>query len=295
MKIRVGSAPDSWGIWFPEDPKQMPWERFLDEIAEAGYDYTELGPYGYLPTHAQQLRRELEARRLSVCGGFVMARLDDPEYWPEVERQTLGAGEVLTALGGEYLVLIDDTYSDPWTGKLLEPASLEPAQWAVLGANAMRVAKLAQEEFGLTLVFHPHAETHIEYEAQIERLLRETDPALVSLCLDIGHHAYRGGEPISFFREHHRRIPYLHLKNVDPVVQRRVKDENIPFAHAVGASIFCEPWRGAVDYEAFRDVLKEVDYAGFAVVEQDMYPAPFDKPLPIAKKTRAYLKEIGIG
>ena len=33
---------------------------------------------------------------------------------------------------------------------------------------------------------------------------------------------------------------------------------------------------------------------GWAIVEQDMYPTPFDKPLPIAKRTRAYLREIGI-
>ena len=50
-----------------------------------------------------------------------------------------------------------------------------------------------------------------------------------------------------------------------------------------------------VDYEAVRDVLGEVDYTGFAIVEQDMYPASFDKPLPIAKRSRAYLREIGIG
>ena len=30
-------------------------------------------------------------------------------------------------------------------------------------------------------------------------------------------------------------------------------------------------------------------------VEQDMYPAPFDKPLPIAKRNRAYLKQMGFG
>ncbi len=46
---------------------------------------------------------------------------------------------------------------------------------------------------------------------------------------------------------------------------------------------------------AFRDVLRDINYQGWAIVEQDMYPAPFDKPLPIAKRTRAYLREIGIG
>ena len=36
MNIRIGSAPDSWGVWFPSDPKQTPWERYLDEVAAAG-------------------------------------------------------------------------------------------------------------------------------------------------------------------------------------------------------------------------------------------------------------------
>ena len=64
---------------------------------------------------------------------------------------------------------------------------------------------------------------------------------------------------------------------------------------AVGMDMFCEPSKGAVDFIAFRDLLREIDFEGFGVVEQDMYPAPFDKPLPIAKRTREYLKEIGIG
>ena len=59
--------------------------------------------------------------------------------------------------------------------------------------------------------------------------------------------------------------------------------------------MFCEPFKGVVDFIAFRDLLKEIDYEGFGVVEQDLYPAPFDKPLPIARRTRKYLKEIGIG
>jgi inosose dehydratase len=59
--------------------------------------------------------------------------------------------------------------------------------------------------------------------------------------------------------------------------------------------MFVEPAMGAVDFEAFRDVLQEVNFQGWATVEQDMYPAPFDKPFPIAKRTRDYLREIGIG
>jgi inosose dehydratase len=158
-----------------------------------------------------------------------------------------------------------------------------------------RVADIAVNRFGLKLVFHPHAETHVEYEDQIEALLDQTDPTKVFLCLDTGHHAYRGGDPVAFFRKYHRRIPYLHLKSVDGQMQKRVKQEKIPFALAVGMDMFCEPSKGAVDFLAFRDALRDHNYEGWAIAEQDMYPAPFDKPLPIAKRTRAYLREIGIG
>ncbi len=43
-RLRLGSCPDSWGVWFPDDPAQTPWHRFLDELAEAGYTWVELGP-----------------------------------------------------------------------------------------------------------------------------------------------------------------------------------------------------------------------------------------------------------
>src|SRR5262249_59273708 len=87
MNIRLGSAPDSWGVWFPSDPKQIHWHRFLDEIAQAGYEWTELGPYGYLPTELATLRAELARRGLKVTAAFAMGHLEDPEAWPALEKQ----------------------------------------------------------------------------------------------------------------------------------------------------------------------------------------------------------------
>ena len=50
MNIKIGTAPDAWGVWFPDDPKQISAIRFLDEVVEAGFEWIELGPYG-LPAH----------------------------------------------------------------------------------------------------------------------------------------------------------------------------------------------------------------------------------------------------
>jgi inosose dehydratase len=295
MKITIGSAPDSWGVWFPSDPKQVPWERYLDEVAEAGYQWTELGPYGYLPTDIGVLRSELAKRGLKVAATAVMGHLEDPSAWPEFREQVLGAADALAAVGGRFLVLIDDVYSNLWTGERKLPRRLGPDAWKRLIDRTHEVADLARDRFGLVLTFHPHAETHVEYEDQIEVFLAETDPNRVFLCLDTGHHAYRGGDPIAFMRRYHARIPYLHLKSVDPAVRARVQAEDLPFATAVAEGVFCEPAAGAVDFLAFRDLLREIGYDGFATVEQDMYPAPFDRPLSIARRTREYLREIGIG
>ena len=59
--------------------------------------------------------------------------------------------------------------------------------------------------------------------------------------------------------------------------------------------MFCEPSEGEVDFERLRDVAHRIGYDGFGVVEQDMYPPAPGAPFPIAKRTREYLRDIGLG
>lgn len=64
--LSIGTAPDSWGVWYADDPRQTPWTRFLDEVVAAGYLRIELGPYGYLPTDPVRLKDELDQRGLTI-------------------------------------------------------------------------------------------------------------------------------------------------------------------------------------------------------------------------------------
>jgi len=266
----------------------------LDEAAAAGYEWTELGPPGYLPTDLKQLKKELGQRGLKVSGTFVMRHFEDASLWPEIEKEALNTGKLLAELGGKFLLLIDDTYTNLFTGEQYGPSRLDETAWKRLIDAIHKVADLVKG-FGLQVVFHHHADTHVQYEDQVVALLEQTDPKRVALCLDTGHLAYCGGDPVSFMRRYHQRITYLHLKSIDKELRKKVEREKIPFAKAVGMDMFVEPSQGAVDFLAFRDVLRDINYQGWAIVEQDMYPAPFDKPFPVAKRTRAYLREIGIG
>lgn len=290
--MKVGSAPDSWGVWFASDARQTPWERFLDEAAEVGYDWIELGPYGYLPTDAGRLGRELEGRDVRPAGTFVSFDFEDPDAWAENEREVELTCRLLQDLGAPNLILIDGIYTDLYTGEQRCPRTLDERGWAQLVESTRRLQDVAARH-GLHPVFHPHADTHVEREEHIERLMDEVSD--LKLCLDVGHFAYSdGGDPVAFFRRHHERITHLHLKSVDPELAERVRRERVPFAQAVAAGMFVEPWRGVVDFVALRDALAETGYEGFAIAEQDMYPAEFDRPLPIARSTFAYFQELGL-
>src|SRR5579862_8600660 len=88
IDVKVGTAPDNWGIWFPSDPKQMPWNRFLDEVAEADYKSIELGPPGYLPLDPAVLAPELQRRGLDITTCFVMHHFEDPSLRAKIEAET---------------------------------------------------------------------------------------------------------------------------------------------------------------------------------------------------------------
>ncbi len=290
--MRLGSAPDSWGVWFADDPKQVPWARFLDELAEVGYRWTELGPFGYLPSDVEALRAELSARSLGVAAGFVKFDLEAPGLWQIVEREVEDTCAFVRAVGGDYLVIIDELYTDEASGAERFSAELSDEEWRRLVDATERVNEVARRH-DLRPVFHPHAETHVEYESQIERLLDDVDG--LELCLDVGHHAYCGGDAVTFFSRHFDRIPYLHLKSVDESLRERVQQLGLSFATAVAEGVFVEPELGVVDFVALRDVIVEQGYDGYAIVEQDMYPADPDRPLPIARRTYDYLTELGFG
>src|ERR1700712_2702436 len=79
--LRIGTAPDSWGVWNANDPKQIPWDRFLDEVQRAGYAWIELGPFGYLPTDPHQLEDELGKRDLRLSAGTMFTEFHREVPW----------------------------------------------------------------------------------------------------------------------------------------------------------------------------------------------------------------------
>ncbi|MFJ8231304.1 sugar phosphate isomerase/epimerase family protein [Streptomyces sp. NPDC094448] len=293
-RIRIGSAPDSWGVWFPDDSRQVPWRRFLDEVAEAGYEWIELGPYGYLPSDPAVLAAETGRRGLKVSAGTVFTGLHHgPAVWDETWAHVSDIAALTEAMGARHLVVIPSFWRDDKTGKVLEDSTLTAEQWRDLTRQTERLGREVRERYGLEIVVHPHADTHIDGEENVARFLDATDPGLVSLCLDTGHYAYCGGDSVKLIETYGERIGYLHLKQVDPEVLAGVVAEEVPFGPAVARGVMCEPPGGVPALEPVLAAAQALGIELFAIVEQDMYPCPPDKPFPIAERTRRFLRSCG--
>jgi inosose dehydratase len=293
-RIRVGSAPDSWGVWFPDDPQQVPWQRFLDEVSACGFEWIELGPFGYLPTDPAQLADELGARGLRVSAGTVFEHLHRPDSWDAVWSQVGDVAALTRAMGGTHVVVIPDTWRHHKTGAAVEPRELSDEAWQRLATGMDRLGRAVQEEYGLSIAFHPHADSHVGYQRDIERFLAETDGAFVPLCLDTGHVSYYGGDNLDLIRRYPERIGYLHLKQVDPAVVERVLAEDLPFPTAVQLGSMIEPPLGVPALPPLLEAVEELGLDVFAIVEHDLYPCPPDVPLPIAQRTHRYISGCGL-
>ena len=294
-RIRLGTAPDSWGVWFPDDPNQVPWNRFLDEVARAGYSWIELGPYGYLPTDPEQLRDELGRRDLKLSGGAVFAGLHrGAAALEQAVEDCRQEAQLLTALGARHLVLLPEGYTD-LDGNITQPVDLATDQWTSLCQGMSELGKVIADEYDVSLVFHPHADSHVDTQPRVQRFLEDTDPGTVNLCLDTGHISYCGGDNLAIIQEFPERIGYIHLKQVDPDVIKRVGEKNLCFAEAVRLGAMIEPPNGIPAMEPLLDALGMLDVDLFAIVEQDLYPCAQDVPLPIATRTAKYLGQCGLG
>ena len=287
--ITIGTAPDSWGVWFPSDPEQVPPEVFLHEVAEAGYEWIELGPYGYLPSDPVKLSEQLDEYGTGVLAGTVFEHLHRPDSWDAVWTQVTDVAALTQALGGKHIVVIPDVWRHHKTGEPVENRELTAEQWKQKTNGLDELGRRILEEYGLHVQFHSHADSHVGYQPDIERLLESTNPEWVNLCFDTGHIAYYGGDCLELIEKYPDRIGYLHLKQVNPQVVAQVLDKDLSFPEAVRMGAMIEPPLGVPEMPPLLEAVSALNRDIEGIIEHDLYPCSPDLPLPIAKRTKAYL------
>jgi inosose dehydratase len=294
MGLRVANGPVSWGVDLPNKPGAPPWEEVFSEISEAGYEWCELGPVGYLPDDDERVRAELDARSLHVAGSYVFEPIHDANCHDDIAAVTHRTSSRIAALGGGYLVVIDMVSDErgATAGRSADAPRLTGGDYQALLTGLRQIAGIAVEH-GLTPVLHPHAGSYIEFEDEIERVLDDTADDGLQLCIDTGHLMYAGVEPVRFLAEHRDRTPYLHFKDINPVVHQKVVSDGIAFFDAIPLGVFCPVGQGVVDFGALAGELAK-GFDGPGTIEQDRDFRSTTTALEDAKASLDYLRGLGL-
>jgi inosose dehydratase len=298
--IRVANAPCSWGVLeFGGDARPAAYNVVLDEIHETGYEGTELGDWGFMPTDPAALRKELSKRSLAMVGAFVPVALANAATHGAGEETAVRTAALMRHAGAAdaVIVLSDDNAAvvarEQNAGRIRPEHELSDREWDTFAAGADRIARAVAERAGLRTVFHPHCGGYVETPREIDALMRRTDPDRLGLVLDTGHIVFGGGDPVSVFNAHRDRVWHVHFKDCDSAVAASSHARKLGYLAAVREQLFCELGAGVVDFKAVTDVLREARYDGWIVVEQDVFPG-YGSPKDSAKKSRAYLRNLGL-
>jgi len=308
--IQIGNAPCSWGTLEFEGIAQQPitYAQMLDELAATGYTGTELGDWGFMPTDPIRLADELRHRSLAMTGAFVGVALKHADAHAAGEeaavrtaRLIADVAERLDTSTSPFLVLADDNGTDPvrtrHAGRITPEMGLDDDEWRTCARGAERIAQAVRDVTGLRTVFHHHCAGFVETPDEIARLLDRTDPDLLGLVFDTGHFVYgTGGVAISALDGLKRfadRIWYVHFKDCHPDVAARARAANWDYFRAVEEGVFCELGEGQIDFAAILAWLREIGYAKYITVEQDVLPG-MGTPKESAQRNRDYLRRIGV-
>jgi len=191
----------------------------------------------------------------------VPAVLHEPDVRDEqlafVERRA----EFFVAAGADVVVLAASTGSEDY-GEVFEA---DEDAWRTLFGSLDAVEEICARH-GVAVSLHQHYGTVIERDDQLRRFLEGSG---MGLCLDTGHLAIGGSDPVEIAKLAGGRINHVHLKDVDHELAARLASRELDFKEAAKRGAFRPLGEGDVDAERLLDVLEEAGYPGWYVLEQD--------------------------
>lgn len=259
---RIAAAPITWGVCeVPGWGRQIPAERFLDDLRELGLHATELGPEGFFPTDPARLTDLLAAYEVRVIAGFVPAVLHRPELVDDQLRYVRRAAATLSGVDADVMVLGPDAAEAGYESRI----HMSEDEWAAFLKGLVEVRHVA-DAAGLEVALHPHWGMVIETSEHIERLLDESD---VALCLDTGHLALAGADPVATARLAGDRIRHVHLKDLDAALAARVRGGDLGYRDGVARGLYRPLGEGDLGIAGVVEELESRGYEGWYVLEQD--------------------------
>jgi inosose dehydratase len=290
-KVKLGIAPIAWtNDDMPDLGKENTFEQCVSEMALAGFTGSEVG--NKYPRDTEALKKALQLRGMEICNQWFSCFLLTKPF-EEVEQEFRNQLSYLKTMGAKIIGVSEQSHSVQ--GMVDTPIFghkyvMNDKEWEVFCKGLNRLGKIAKEEYGISLTFHHHMGTVVQDEAEVDRMMENTDSEYVSLLFDTGHFAYCGVSPLKMVKKYTGRIKHVHLKDIRKEVVEKVKAENLSFLDGVRLGTFTVPGDGCIDFDPIFKVLEVSGYEGYMLVEAEQDPAKAN-PLEYAIKARKYIAE----
>jgi inosose dehydratase len=129
-----------------------------------------------------------------------------------------------------------------------------------------RIAEITKE-YDIIPCIHPHANTTIMYEKEIDFIMQNSDPDLIAFGPDTAHLVVGECDPVEIFRRYSSRIKIVHLKDIMKNTQVKGTDPGNRGFEVY--SSFLELGNGNVDLKGVIKVLVDAKYDGYVIAELD--------------------------
>ncbi len=250
--MRTGQAVHIWG--------PRPIAEVLMEIRATGDEGAEIFAHHLTGPMATPdgLRQSFDEAGVRLAGVYVDV---SPRSRDEVGSSVRGLLELLPflqAAGADRLIVGPGVRTVG--GPTLEQLDLIIEALNMLGRQA--------REAGVAACFHQHVGGQVETPAEFEMLVAGTDPDSVFMCLDTGHLAKAGIDPLATAEKYAVRIGQVHLKDI--------RD---------GA--FVQLGEGTLDNRPILEYLWRAGYRGWVIPE-----IPTKDPKPAALTNHRYVRSI---
>lgn len=290
-KVKLGIAPIAWtNDDMPDLGAENTFEQCISEMALAGFTGCEVGNK-YPRNDISALKKALALRNMQICNAWFSSFLITKPY-EEVEKDFIEHITFLKEMGAKVVGISEQGHSIQGTDKSIfeEKYIMNDEEWDMLCTGINKLGKVAKD-MGIKLCLHHHMGTVVQTEAEIDRLMANTDPEVFGLLFDSGHLAYCGEDYMSVLKKYANRIRHVHLKDIRPEMVKKVRDEHLSFLQGVRLGTFTVPGDGAIDFKPIFEVLEETGYEGYVLVEAEQDPAVAN-PLEYAIKARKYISEV---
>lgn len=251
---RITAAIWPWGT---KTREQM--EQAAKEVSEIGYrqfESVKKAIYAFdmdLKAYKEVLNRYDLA---PVSFYYHLPNMDEMEaYFSDLDKEL----DFIANLGVERLCL-QATRGRP--DVLDEPKLAEHLEIIMKFANITK-------KYGITTNLHPHNGTWVMYENEIDYMMQNSDPKVLSFAPDTAHLVVGLCDPVKVIRKYIDRVNFTHFKDIG---SPEAKSSGVASAGMETYSNFRELGTGCVDFKTIFEILKEHDYNGPLCVELDEAP-----------------------